>query len=138
MGALSFVIATASGVIFVKIFNLILPKGDKINPLIGNAGVSAVPRLARMSQVVGLEYDPSNYLLMHAMGPNVAGVIGSAVAAGILAGIPDLKICFYKIEGGMHRVMYPSFFMLNEIRVKNASAFAFKRKYVFYLKRKCV
>ena len=86
LGALSFVIATASGVIFVKIFNLILPKGDKINPLIGNAGVSAVPDSARISQVVGLEYDPSNYLLMHAMGPNVAGVIGSAVAAGILLG----------------------------------------------------
>ena len=86
LGALSFVIATASGVIFVKIFNLILPKGDKINPLIGNAGVSAVPDSARISQVVGLEYDPTNYLLMHAMGPNVAGVIGSAVAAGILLG----------------------------------------------------
>lgn len=58
----------------------------KINPLIGNAGVSAVPDSARISQVVGLEYDPTNYLLMHAMGPNVAGVIGSAVAAGILLG----------------------------------------------------
>ena len=70
----------------LQVFNLILPKGDKINPLIGNAGVSAVPDSARISQVVGLEYDPSNYLLMHAMGPNVAGVIGSAVAAGILLG----------------------------------------------------
>ena len=58
----------------------------KINPLIGNSGVSAVPDSARISQVVGLEYDPTNYLLMHAMGPNVAGVIGSAVAAGILLG----------------------------------------------------
>ena len=58
----------------------------KINPLIGNAGVSAVPDSARISQVIGLEYDPTNYLLMHAMGPNVAGVIGSAVAAGILLG----------------------------------------------------
>ena len=86
LGALSFVIATASGVIFVKIFNLFLKKGNKINPLIGNAGVSAVPDSARISQVVGLEYDPTNYLLMHAMGPNVAGVIGSAVAAGILLG----------------------------------------------------
>ena len=57
-----------------------------INPLIGNAGVSAVPDSARISQVIGLEYDPTNYLLMHAMGPNVAGVIGSAVAAGILLG----------------------------------------------------
>ena len=86
LGALSFIIATASGVIFVKIFNLFLKKGNKINPLIGNAGVSAVPDSARISQVVGLEYDPTNYLLMHAMGPNVAGVIGSAVAAGILLG----------------------------------------------------
>ena len=86
LGALSFIIATASGVIFVKIFNLFLKKGNKINPLIGNAGVSAVPDSARISQVIGLEYDPTNYLLMHAMGPNVAGVIGSAVAAGILLG----------------------------------------------------
>ena len=86
LGAVSFIIATASGVLFVKIFNLVLKKENKINPLIGNAGVSAVPDSARISQVVGLEYDPSNYLLMHAMGPNVAGVIGSAVAAGILLG----------------------------------------------------
>ena len=85
LGAFSFIIATASGVIFVKIFNIFLKKGNKINPLIGNAGVSAVPDSARISQV-GLEYDPTNYLLMHAMGPNVAGVIGSAVAAGILLG----------------------------------------------------
>ena len=84
LGALSFIIATASGVIFVKIFNLVLGKDNKINPLIGNAGVSAVPDSARISQVIGLEYDPTNYLLMHAMGPNVAGVIGSAVAAGVL------------------------------------------------------
>ena len=84
--AFSFIIATASVVIFVKIFNIFLKKGNKINPLIGNAGVSAVPDSARISQVVGLEYDPTNYLLMHAMGPNVAGVIGSAVAAGILLG----------------------------------------------------
>ena len=86
LGALSFVIATASGVLFVKIFNLVLKKDNKINPLIGNAGVSAVPDSARISQIVGAEYDPTNYLLMHAMGPNVAGVIGSAVAAGILLG----------------------------------------------------
>lgn len=84
LGAFSFVIATISGITFVKIFNLFLKKGNKINPLIGNAGVSAVPDSARISQVVGLEYDSSNYLLMHAMGPNVAGVIGSAVAAGVL------------------------------------------------------
>ena len=86
LGALSFVIATCAGVLFVKFFNLFLKEGNKINPLIGNSGVSAVPDAARISQNVGLEYDPSNYLLMHAMGPNVAGVIGSAVAAGILLG----------------------------------------------------
>lgn len=84
LGALSFVIATTIGVLFVKFMNLFLKEGNKINPLIGNSGVSAVPDSARVSQSVGLEYDRSNYLLMHAMGPNVAGVIGSAVAAGIL------------------------------------------------------
>ncbi|PZX13851.1 oxaloacetate decarboxylase beta subunit [Breznakibacter xylanolyticus] len=84
LGALSFVIATTGGVLFVKFFNLFLKDGNKINPLIGNAGVSAVPDSARVSQVVGQEYDKTNHLLMHAMGPNVAGVIGSAVAAGIL------------------------------------------------------
>lgn len=84
LGALSFLVATASGVLFVKFFNLFLKEGNKINPLIGNAGVSAVPDAARISQEVGQHYDSSNYLLMHAMGPNVAGVIGSAVAAGIL------------------------------------------------------
>jgi oxaloacetate decarboxylase beta subunit len=86
LGFMAFIIASASGVIFVKIFNLFLPKNKKINPLIGNAGVSAVPMSARISNNLGLEYDPSNYLLMHAMGPNVAGVIGSAVAAGVLLG----------------------------------------------------
>ncbi|AFH49139.1 Oxaloacetate decarboxylase subunit beta [Ignavibacterium album JCM 16511] len=84
LGAASFIIATAGGVIFVKVMNLFLPEGSKINPLIGNAGVSAVPDSARVSQVIGLQYDPTNHLLMHAMAPNVAGVIGSAVAAGIL------------------------------------------------------
>jgi oxaloacetate decarboxylase beta subunit len=69
---------------FVKIMNIFLKEGNKVNPLIGNAGVSAVPDSARVSQVVGLEYDKTNHLLMHAMGPNVAGVIGSAVAAGIM------------------------------------------------------
>ena len=86
LGALSFVIATCAGVLFVKVMNLFLKKESKINPLIGNAGVSAVPDSARISQIVGLEYDPTNYLLMHAMGPNVAGVIGSALAAGVLLG----------------------------------------------------
>ena len=84
LGAASFVIATTGGVLFVKFLNLFLKEGSKINPLIGNSGVSAVPDSARVSQVVGLEYDKTNHLLMHAMGPNVAGVIGSAVAAGIL------------------------------------------------------
>ncbi|HNS29338.1 MAG TPA: sodium ion-translocating decarboxylase subunit beta [Tenuifilaceae bacterium] len=84
LGAISFIIATFGGVMFVKIFNIFLKEGNKMNPLIGNAGVSAVPDSARISQMVGLEYDKTNHLLMHAMGPNVAGVIGSAVAAGIL------------------------------------------------------
>lgn len=86
LGFMAFVIASASGVLFVKLFNLFLPQHKKLNPLIGNAGVSAVPMSARISNNLGLEYDPSNYLLMHAMGPNVAGVIGSAVAAGVLLG----------------------------------------------------
>ena len=86
LGACAFIIATASGVCFVKLFNLFLPEGKKINPLIGNAGVSAVPMAARISNQEGLKADPHNYLLMHAMGPNVAGVIGSAVAAGVLLG----------------------------------------------------
>jgi oxaloacetate decarboxylase beta subunit len=86
LGAFSFMIATASGVLFVKFFNLFLKEGNKINPLIGNSGVSAVPDSARVSHEVGLHYDRTNHLLMHAMGPNVAGVIGSAVAAGLLLG----------------------------------------------------
>lgn len=86
LGFMAFIIASASGVCFVKFFNLFLSKKKKLNPLIGNAGVSAVPMSARISNNLGLEYDPSNYLLMHAMGPNVAGVIGSAVAAGVLLG----------------------------------------------------
>lgn len=84
LGFLAFIIASSAGVLSVKLFNLFLAKNKKINPLIGNAGVSAVPMAARISNNLGLEYDPSNYLLMHAMGPNVAGVIGSAVAAGVL------------------------------------------------------
>lgn len=84
LGAISFMIATASGVIFAKVMNLFLPEQNKINPLVGAAGVSAVPDSARVVQVEGLKEDPSNHLLMHAMAPNVAGVIGSAVAAGIL------------------------------------------------------
>lgn len=84
LGATAFIFATIGGVGFVKIMNLFLKGDNKINPLIGNAGVSAVPDAARVSQVEGLKYDPTNHLLMHAMGPNVAGVIGSAVAAGVL------------------------------------------------------
>lgn len=84
LGAASFVIATAGGVIGAKVMNLFLKKGNKINPMIGAAGVSAVPDSARVVQHMGLKEDPTNHLLMHAMAPNVSGVIGSAVAAGIL------------------------------------------------------
>ena len=75
---------TAGGVLLAKLMNLFVKEGNKINPLIGSAGVSAVPMAARVSQAEGQKEDPSNFLLMHAMGPNVAGVVGSAVAAGIL------------------------------------------------------
>ena len=84
LGLFSFVVATMCGVLFVKFMNLFCKEENKINPLIGNAGVSAVPDAARVSQNVGREFDKNNHLLMHAMAPNVAGVIGSAVAAGIL------------------------------------------------------
>ncbi|MFK8114522.1 MAG: sodium ion-translocating decarboxylase subunit beta [Rubripirellula sp.] len=82
LGALAFAIATAGGVLFAKFMNLFLT--DKINPLVGAAGVSAVPDSARVVQMVGQQEDPHNFLLMHAMAPNVAGVIGSAIAAGVL------------------------------------------------------
>ena len=82
MGIVAFGCGTAGGVLLAKFMNLFLK--EKINPLIGSAGVSAVPMAARVSQVVGQKYNPSNFLLMHAMGPNVAGVIGSAIAAGVL------------------------------------------------------
>ncbi len=84
LGALSFMVATAGGIFFAKIMNLFLPADNRINPLVGAAGVSAVPDSARVVQTEGLKYDSTNHLLMHAMAPNVAGVIGSAVAAGIL------------------------------------------------------
>ncbi|PRZ00047.1 oxaloacetate decarboxylase beta subunit [Marinilabilia salmonicolor] len=84
LGAASFIVATAGGLLFAKIMNLFLKKENKINPLIGAAGVSAVPDSARVVQHEGLKSDPSNHLLMHAMAPNVSGVIGSAVAAGIM------------------------------------------------------
>ena len=77
-------IATAGGVGFAKVMNLFLKDDNKIHPFVGAAGVSAVPDSARVAEMEGLRYDPKNHLLMHAMGPNVAGVIGSAVAAGIL------------------------------------------------------
>lgn len=82
LGALSFAIATAGGILFAKFMNLFLK--EKINPLIGAAGVSAVPDSARVAQMMGLREDPENHLLMHAMAPNVSGVIGSAIAAGVL------------------------------------------------------
>jgi sodium ion-translocating decarboxylase beta subunit len=84
LGAASFLVATACGVLFAKLMNLFLREGNKINPLIGAAGVSAVPDSARVCHNLGLQENPDNYLLMHAMAPNVSGVIGSAVAAGIL------------------------------------------------------
>ena len=82
MGVVAFSFGTAGGVLLAKFMNLFLK--EKINPLIGSAGVSAVPMAARVSQTVGQKYNPGNFLLMHAMGPNVAGVIGSAIAAGVL------------------------------------------------------
>ncbi len=82
LGLIAFISSTAGGVLFAKFLNLFLKQ--KINPLIGSAGVSAVPMAARVSQVVGQKEDPGNFLLMHAMGPNVAGVIGTAVAAGVM------------------------------------------------------
>jgi Na+-transporting methylmalonyl-CoA/oxaloacetate decarboxylase beta subunit len=84
LGAASFMVATAGGVIFAKIMNWLSPKTNPINPMIGAAGVSAVPDSARVVQAEGLREDPNNHLLMHAMAPNVSGVIGSAIAAGIL------------------------------------------------------
>lgn len=87
LGAVSFSIATAGGVLFAKFMNLFLRGDNKINPLIGAAGVSAVPDSARVVEIEGRKYDRNNHLLMHAMAPNVAGVIGSAIAAGVLLSI---------------------------------------------------
>ena len=84
LGAASFCVATAGGLLFAKLMNLFLADENKINPLVGAAGVSAVPDSARVVQMVGQKEDPTNFLLMHAMAPNVAGVIGSAIAAGVL------------------------------------------------------
>ncbi|MDD6946402.1 MAG: sodium ion-translocating decarboxylase subunit beta, partial [Ruminococcus callidus] len=85
LGLIAFAIGTAGGVIFGKI--MCKATHGKINPLIGSAGVSAVPMAARVSQIEGQKANPSNFLLMHAMGPNVAGVIGSAIAAGFLLAV---------------------------------------------------
>ncbi|ECF4099351.1 sodium ion-translocating decarboxylase subunit beta, partial [Salmonella enterica subsp. enterica serovar Adelaide] len=82
LGVIAFGIGTAAGVLMAKLMNVF--SRNKINPLIGSAGVSAVPMAARVSNKVGLESDAQNFLLMHAMGPNVAGVIGSAIAAGVM------------------------------------------------------
>ena len=90
MGIVAFGMGTAGGLLLAKFMNLFLPEGKKINPLIGSAGVSAVPMAARVSQTVGQKENPSNFLLMHAMGPNVAGVIGSAIAAGALIAMSPL------------------------------------------------
>ena len=84
LGAASFVVATAGGLLFAKFMNLFLKEGNKLNPLVGASGVSAVPDSARVVHHVGSKADPTNFLLMHAMGPNVAGVIGSAIAAGVM------------------------------------------------------
>ncbi len=85
LGAFAFVVALSSGILFAKLMNLFLK--DKLNPLIGAAGVSAVPDSARVAHKIAMEVDPTNHILMHAMGPNVAGVIGSAVAAGVFLSI---------------------------------------------------
>jgi oxaloacetate decarboxylase beta subunit len=85
IGILAIIIATASGILFIKLTNLFLKDGNKINPLIGNAGIAS-PMAANISEEIGLEYDSTNYLSVHAMGPNVAGIIGAALAAGILMG----------------------------------------------------
>ncbi len=82
LGVVAFGMGTAGGLLLAKLMNKLT--GGKINPLIGSAGVSAVPMAARVSQMVGQKENPANFLLMHAMGPNVAGVIGSAIAAGVL------------------------------------------------------
>jgi oxaloacetate decarboxylase beta subunit len=81
MGLVAFAFSTAAGILLAKFMNIF--SREKINPLIGSAGVSAVPMAARVSQVMGSKADPKNFLLMHAMGPNVAGVIGTVVAAGV-------------------------------------------------------
>jgi oxaloacetate decarboxylase beta subunit len=92
MGALSFALATAGGVLFARFMNAVFWRNDPVNPLLGSAGVSAVPHAARVAQVVGQEEDPQNFLIMQALAPNVAGVIGSAIAAGVL--LATVRITF--------------------------------------------
>ena len=87
LGLIDFAVCTMGGILTTKVMNLFLK--EKINPLIGSAGVSAVPMAARVSQMQGLKYDKTNHLLMHAMGPNLAGVIGSAAAAGMFIAMFD-------------------------------------------------
>ena len=87
LGVIAFAVGSAGGVLLAKFMNIFLKKENRINPLIGSAGVSAVPMAARVSQMVGQKENPKNFLLMHAMGPNVAGVIGSAIAAGFLLAV---------------------------------------------------
>ena len=84
LGALSFMVATAGGIIFAKVMNLFLKKENQINPLIGASGVAAVPDSARIAHEIGLKEDPTNHLISHAMAPNIAGLIGSAVTAGLM------------------------------------------------------
>ena len=84
LGIVSFIVATTLGVLFVKFLNLFLKEGNKINPLIGGAGLAALPGSARVAQIAGMRYDKTNHLLTHATGPNIAGLIGSAIAAGLL------------------------------------------------------
>jgi oxaloacetate decarboxylase beta subunit len=86
LGAIAFMIATAGGIIFSKVMNIFLKKENRINPLIGAAGVAAVPDSARIAHEIGLSEDPTNHLIGHAMAPNIAGLIGSAVTAGLLLG----------------------------------------------------
>jgi carboxybiotin decarboxylase len=87
LGFVAFMVATAGGIIFAKVMNIFLKKENRINPLIGSAGVAAVPDSAKISQIVGQKEDPTNHLLGHAMAPNIAGVIGSAITAGLLLGL---------------------------------------------------
>ena len=106
LGVVAFSLGTISGLLLAKLMNLLT--GGKVNPLIGSAGVSAVPMAARISQKVGAQTDPTNFLLMHAMGPNVAGVIGSAVAAGVLLSVVKEGTCLHKMPRRLFGIFAPS------------------------------